>query len=453
MPYYLKNKKGSSLILIIVFMMLFMIIVVGISSTLSFGINSSIVQRNYSQAYYGAKTINMAITDTIEAGQLAFVNNSITSFEDRTYCVIPSNGDDPVINPNLSGFETSGSTILEADSDFRVFNKITVNFNNLIFDRSDYENGETVKMMDLTSFDIIVQVSTTANYRGHEYSLVGEMKQAYNSSGGGGSWSDLEDLDDNVVDSDGNIIGDVDGNIISNDSDISIITEGSNINIGGNILTTGTGANGNVTIINGNNNNINIDGSIYVSNESTTVSIENNNNGNITVNETYSMGDININLNNNGTITLSNIYVDVNVTITSVNNGPIYLGNICSNGTITILNENNGNINIGDLSAAGSINIINTNNGNIITKDITSGGNIDLKNDGNGNIDAEYISSVGIITLSGKKESNISHLGTTQGNIEYDEITKCPLLTQHIQDEIDRINDSRDGNDWDTTYD
>lgn len=181
MRQFLKNEKGSNLILVIVIMMLFMIVVMGLSTVTLFGANSSKVQRNYTQAYYAAKTINMSICDAItsedglsitnaweddfEENELkneAYITRDVTT-QEILRIEIPTN--------KLKYTNTNDDYVNILDTNIQVKNKITLKY---------------VKVDDITYKAEKIIVETTAKYMDQSYTMNAELENKA-STGGGGS--------------------------------------------------------------------------------------------------------------------------------------------------------------------------------------------------------------------------------------------------------------------------
>ncbi|MDD4780711.1 MAG: hypothetical protein PHT02_08915 [Tissierellia bacterium] len=182
---YIKNKKGANLIIVIMLFMLFMVIAAALPAVASFGINSGVVQRNYTQAYYAAKSINMSICDAIVQGKLPIIKQWESEFEEAFNAAFQNeshhdkdeNGEIiriTIPNEKLNYSNGNGYKDEIEGTGIEVINKLTLKY---------------IRESNLTYKVDYLIVETSAVYNNQEYTIKSRILNEEYSSGGGGSGS------------------------------------------------------------------------------------------------------------------------------------------------------------------------------------------------------------------------------------------------------------------------
>ncbi len=180
----LKNKKGANLIIVVILLMLLMVIAAGLSAVISFGINSGLIQRNYTQAYYAAKSINMSIADAIVEEKL----NLVKGWEEEFEAALNNEAYYEYENP-------------DAPEELRVIKKINIPDDKLTYSNDGYTDEITGTGIEVTNKialqyeresnlkykvkDLIVE--TTAYYKEQKYTLKARILNESYLGGGDGS--------------------------------------------------------------------------------------------------------------------------------------------------------------------------------------------------------------------------------------------------------------------------
>ncbi len=393
----LKNKKGANLIIVVIFLMLLMVIAVGLSAVSSFGINSGVIQRSYTQAYYAAKSINMSIADAIVEEKLNLVKGWEEEFEaalnNKAYYEY-ENPDAPEelrvikkinIPDDKLTYSNSGYTDEIAGTGIEVTNKITLQY--------ERESNLKYKVKDLI-------VETTAYYKEQQYTIKARiLNESY--LGGGDDSETVHSY--YIIGTTGTMYlsgaGDITGDLASNGSVIfngvtadgsvvasdSITVQGSNCEISGGNLIAG----GNITITAG-GGRITKEASSDKGNIVSGGNIEISGAGGVIAGSIISLGDVHI--TGRGAEIGGDIIAGGDVTITgggafiggNINAlGNVYMkgggtrvnGVIHSNQDVTLIGET-----AGGLKSGGSIHI----SGTTVTGNAEAAGNVALSSENPG---------------------------------------------------------------------
>ncbi|GEM_PF-2730044 len=421
-----EKKKGASIIIVIMLMTLLMVLTMGLAAVTSFGVNSSVMQRNYTQAYYAAKSINMSICNAItsQAG-LSMINGWEQEFEEalnnESYYVKNLEGEITEINiPDEKLTYSNGSGYKHKNLE-----NTGIDVKNIITLKYEREDELNYRVKELT-------VETAAAYNDRDYTIKAKLKNEGYKGGGGGTGG-----------SGGGgkyVVGSTVSSNIHNATYIGGISSNENINMQGIKVTEGVYSIKDITI---QYDNANISGGVY-------------SNSNIVLNGITSEGDIiagnnitigssagkykgniiaeDINIQGQGSIEgtilaknkalIGNSATDVPITgnIVSLGAGGIETYKIKLTGNIIAgkgpVKLNNGGVVMGDIISKKNVSLTNvTVNGNVISDEsitFPNGGTVE------GDIIAKGDVSLTGVTVNGKIISNgnvILRNCNVQGNI------------------------------------